>query len=123
MKLWRIRKEERWPALRLWAGLFLSACANLLAWSVLTAAFLKAYGIGSFPLVFLLSSAASMLGSALYARLASRAGAGTSARVFSLAASALLALAAVRAGEGGIPFFALLLLGNSAFVSFVGSQL
>ncbi|TAK03842.1 hypothetical protein EPO34_01630 [Patescibacteria group bacterium] len=123
MKLWRIRKEERRPALRLWAGLFLSACANLLAWSVLTAVFLKTYGIGSFPLVFLLSSAASMVGSALYARLAARASAGASARIFSLAAAVLLALAAARAGEGGLAFFALLLLGNSAFVSFVGSQL
>lgn len=123
MMPWRIRKEERRSALRLWAGLFLSSCANLVAWSVLTAVFLKQYGIGSFPVVFLLSSAASLLGSALYARLASRAGAAASARAFSLAAAVLLALAAAAAGSGGIPFFALLLLGNSAFVSFAGAQL
>ncbi len=130
-QLFRVHEGEGKTVLVLWLTLTASVIANYLIWSTLETTFIKRIGINAFPNIFLLSSLAILLGSVVYTKLLPRFKklsiiyAFNFFGIISVAASwiALFYAHGANTLPLTIAYFALGLIGNSAFLAFVSSQI
>lgn len=127
----RIHEGEFGQMAMLWLALFFTITANFLLWSVIQVTFIKRVGIDFLPYLYLSSSVAILVGSALYARFSAAYRKTTVMHVFNVVTIIcvtgswyLLTLANVTESPAVIiGYLALGIFGNSAFLSFISSQI